>query len=211
MRPRSVHDVPPGRGYSQLVHILASMGMDPARRDTYGIYDWATSDDMGCVSLDNGRLLVAGPLYDGRGDESTFRLVSDSSTGRLRAICSSTVLLRRPRGGGLRFILLPPGTAQRYGASLGRKLYNSYYYWLRSRARHHVIAGTQDDEPLSSESYDGGCECDAETPRAKSHDGETPSGPGNPRGKPVLGSKAVLGNFWPETGVCRATRTLVPR
>ena len=55
----------------------------------YDGYDWATSDDIKCVSLDNGRLLVAGPLYDGRGDQSAFHLVSDSSTGRLRAICSS--------------------------------------------------------------------------------------------------------------------------
>ena len=63
----------------------------------YGIEDdeevdvyWEYNPSIRCGSLDNGRLLVAGP-EDKPEDEplTTFHLVFDSSTGRLRAICST--------------------------------------------------------------------------------------------------------------------------
>ena len=63
----------------------------------YGIEDdeevdvyWEYNPSIRCGSLDNGRLLVAG-LEDKPEDEplTTFHLVFDSSTGRLRAICST--------------------------------------------------------------------------------------------------------------------------
>ena len=53
---------------------------------------WEHSPNKKGVSLDNGRLLVAGPEDEEQDDESsvsTFHLLHDPSTGRLLAICST--------------------------------------------------------------------------------------------------------------------------